>query len=110
MGGLTGSLFFLLFDYYLKYSRSLNYTDDNSEESEKLAFVCSCAVDAVKTGGSVLIPMNRIGILLQLLEQISASLDSSNLKVTILTIEADLYLTLALVILLGDCFCWMLNL
>ncbi|KAL5543705.1 hypothetical protein UlMin_007489 [Ulmus minor] len=68
--------------------RSLAYADDSSEEREKLAFVCSCAIDAVKTGGSVLIPINRLGIILQLLEQISAALESSNLKVPIYFISS----------------------
>ncbi|XP_022938642.1 uncharacterized protein LOC111444811 isoform X4 [Cucurbita moschata] len=49
-------------------------------ESEKLSFICSCAVQSVESGGSVLIPINRLGVTLQLLEQISASLDYSNLK------------------------------
>ncbi|XP_022992602.1 integrator complex subunit 9 homolog isoform X4 [Cucurbita maxima] len=49
-------------------------------ESEKLSFICSCAIQSVESGGSVLIPINRLGVTLQLLEQISASLDCSNLK------------------------------
>ena len=63
--------------------RSLALADDYSEERDKLAFICSCAIDAVKAGGSVLVPSTRLGIVLQLLEQISASLNSSNLKVDI---------------------------
>ena len=55
--------------------------DENLEELEKLAFISSCAIDSVKARGSVLIPMGRLGILLQLLENISCSLDSLNLKV-----------------------------
>lgn len=51
-------------------------------ESERLSFICSCAVQSVESGGSVLIPINRLGVTLQLLEQISASLDYSNLKVS----------------------------
>lgn len=51
------------------------------EEIEKLAFICSCAVDSVKAGGSVLVPIGQLGIVLQLLEQVSLALESSNLKV-----------------------------
>ncbi|XP_024032285.1 integrator complex subunit 9 homolog isoform X2 [Morus notabilis] len=85
--------------------RSLTDIDDNSEESEKLSFVCACAVDAVKTGGSVLIPMYRIGILLQLLEQISASLDSSNLKVPIYFISSVAEELLALTNIIPEWLC-----
>lgn len=63
-----------------EFTRSL-LAEDNLEEREKLAFLCSCVVDSVKSGGSVLIPINRLGIVLQLLEQISDALDSSNMKV-----------------------------
>ncbi|PON58150.1 Integrator complex subunit [Trema orientale] len=68
--------------------RFLASADDILEERDKLAFVCSYAVDAVKTGGSVLIPIDRLGVVLQLLEEISASLDSSNLKVPIYFISS----------------------
>ncbi|XP_024929610.2 uncharacterized protein LOC107417886 isoform X2 [Ziziphus jujuba] len=62
--------------------------EDNLEEREKLAFLCSCVVDSVKSGGSVLIPINRLGIVLQLLEQISDALDSSNMKIPIYIISS----------------------
>jgi integrator complex subunit 9 len=62
---------------------SLLNTDENLEEREKLSFLCSCTIDSLKAGGSVLIPFNRLGTLLQLLEEISASLESSTLKVQI---------------------------
>ena len=62
---------------------SLLYTDENLEEQEKLSYLCYCAIDSLKVGGSVLIPINRLGTLLQLLEQISASLESSTLKVAL---------------------------
>ncbi|KAM4123755.1 hypothetical protein ACB094_01G180600 [Castanea mollissima] len=61
--------------------QSLLYTDESLEEQEKLSYLCYCAVASLKVGGSVLIPINRLGTLLQLLEQISASLESSTLKV-----------------------------
>ncbi|KAK2985427.1 hypothetical protein RJ640_006065 [Escallonia rubra] len=54
--------------------------DERSEEMEKLAFISSCAVDSVEAGGSVLVPIGRLGIVLQLLKQLSLSLKSSNLK------------------------------
>ncbi|KAK2966984.1 hypothetical protein RJ640_029953 [Escallonia rubra] len=61
--------------------------DERSEEMEKLAFIISCAVDSVEAGGSVLVPIGRLGIVLQLLEQLSLSLKSSNLKVPIYVIS-----------------------
>ncbi|KAF9606720.1 hypothetical protein IFM89_028096 [Coptis chinensis] len=57
------------------------------EEREKIAFICSCAIDSLKQGGSVLIPFARIGIVLQLLEEISVYLESSNLEVPIFMIS-----------------------
>ena len=60
----------------------LSYPAETVEESEKLYFICSCAIQSVESGGSVLIPINRLGVNLQLLEQISASLDYSDLKVS----------------------------
>ncbi|XP_057512535.1 uncharacterized protein LOC130794608 isoform X2 [Actinidia eriantha] len=61
---------------------------DDSEEMEKLAFISSCAVDSVKAGGSILIPIGRLGIFLQLLESISSTLECSNLKVPIFIISS----------------------
>ncbi|XP_022134134.1 integrator complex subunit 9 homolog isoform X2 [Momordica charantia] len=61
---------------------------ESAEELEKLSFICSCAIQSVESGGSVLIPINRPGITLQLLEHISASLDYSNLKVPIYLISS----------------------
>lgn len=62
-------------------AKSLLHVDDNMEETQKLAFLSSHVIDSVKAGGSVLIPISRLGIVLQLLEQISSSLDVSALKV-----------------------------
>lgn len=56
-------------------------TSESLEEMEKLNFICSCIIDSVKAGGSVLIPIGRLGIILQLLELISLSLEASGLKV-----------------------------
>uniref|UniRef100_A0A2N9I2M8 Beta-Casp domain-containing protein n=1 Tax=Fagus sylvatica TaxID=28930 RepID=A0A2N9I2M8_FAGSY len=67
---------------------SLLNTDENLGEREKLSFLCSCTIDSLKAGGSVLIPFNRLGTLLQLLEEISASLESSTLKVPIYVISS----------------------
>ncbi|KAL6957383.1 non-specific serine,threonine protein kinase [Sarracenia purpurea var. burkii] len=67
---------------------SLLNTDDNSEDMEKLAFISSCAIDSVKDGGSVLIPIGQLGIVLQLLESISISLEALNLKVPIFIISS----------------------
>ncbi|WCJ38542.1 Integrator complex subunit 9 [Euphorbia peplus] len=63
-------------------------SDESLEESEKLAFICSCIVDSVKAGGSVLIPLNRIGIVLQLLEQLPIHLESSAVTVPIYVISS----------------------
>lgn len=63
-------------------------TSESLEEMEKLNFICSCIIDSVKAGGSVLIPIGRLGIILQLLELISLSLEASSLKVPIFIISS----------------------
>ncbi|RVW28095.1 Integrator complex subunit 9-like [Vitis vinifera] len=63
-------------------------TSESLEEMEKLNFICSCIIDSVKAGGSVLIPIGRLGIILQLLELISLSLEASSLKNMLTEIEA----------------------
>uniref|UniRef100_I1P9D4 Metallo-beta-lactamase domain-containing protein n=1 Tax=Oryza glaberrima TaxID=4538 RepID=I1P9D4_ORYGL len=55
--------------------------DDIAEEIERISFICSCIIDAINSGGSVLIPIGRIGIILLLLEHMSETLHSSNMKV-----------------------------
>lgn len=72
----------------------LSSNDESIEESKKLAFICSCVVDSVKAGGSVLIPLNQLGIVLQLLEQIPNFLESSAVKV-----KCELFLLFFLVFL-----------
>lgn len=62
-------------------TKSILSTDENLEEREKLSYLCSSMTDSLKAGGSVLIAINRLGTLLQLLEQISDSLESLPLKV-----------------------------
>ncbi|KAF7138902.1 hypothetical protein RHSIM_Rhsim07G0065000 [Rhododendron simsii] len=69
-------------------TESLLNTDDSFEEMEKLAFISSCIIDSVKAGGSALIPIGRLGIVLQLLEYISCALESLNLKVPIFVISS----------------------
>ncbi|KAK4413610.1 hypothetical protein Salat_2773700 [Sesamum alatum] len=54
----------------------LNDDDEYLEEMEKLNFICSCSVDCIKAGGSVLIPIARLGIILQLLERFALDLAS----------------------------------
>ncbi|KNA06567.1 hypothetical protein SOVF_179850, partial [Spinacia oleracea] len=63
-------------------------SDESSEEEQKLGFICSYAVDSLKAGGSVLIPIGRIGVVLQLLEQISVSQEFLNLKVPVFFISS----------------------
>ncbi|KAL3729063.1 hypothetical protein ACJRO7_033634 [Eucalyptus globulus] len=54
----------------------LLHAGENSEEMDNLNFICSCAVDAVKAGEFVLIPIGQLGIILQLWEQISICLEN----------------------------------
>ncbi|KAK4253805.1 hypothetical protein QN277_010432 [Acacia crassicarpa] len=63
-------------------------SDENLEEKEKLVFISSCAIECVKSGGSVLIPVSQTGTLLQLLEQLIASLESSAMEVPIFIISS----------------------
>ncbi|XP_021297327.1 integrator complex subunit 9 homolog isoform X2 [Herrania umbratica] len=67
---------------------SLLKDDESMEEMEKLAFICTCALDSVRGGGSVLIPIDRLGIILGLLEHMSVLLESSSVKVPIYVISS----------------------
>ncbi|XP_010464384.1 PREDICTED: integrator complex subunit 9-like isoform X2 [Camelina sativa] len=67
---------------------SLLNTEDSLEEMEKLAFVCSCAAESADAGGSTLITITRVGIVLQLLELMSDYIESSSLKVPIFVISS----------------------
>ncbi|XP_038890024.1 integrator complex subunit 9 homolog isoform X2 [Benincasa hispida] len=78
---------------------------ETMDELEKLSFICSCAIQSVESGGSVLIPINRFGLTLQLLEQISASLDYSNLKVPIYLISSVAEELLAFVNVIPEWLC-----
>ena len=76
-----------LVDYYCSSQDLAGFnhnTDENLEEMEKIVFICSCALDCIRGGGSVLIPINRLGTSLQLLEEMSTSLDASAMKVDFL--------------------------
>ncbi|MED6205684.1 hypothetical protein PIB30_019983 [Stylosanthes scabra] len=63
-------------------------TKEDSEEMEKLAFICSCTIECIKGGGSVFIPINQLGIFLQLLEDVSKAIDASAMKVPIYIISS----------------------
>ncbi|KAE8811706.1 integrator complex subunit 9 [Hordeum vulgare] len=65
----------------------LSKNDDIAEEIERISFICSCISDAVKSGGSVLIPIGRLGVILLILEHISETLHSFNMKVPIFMIS-----------------------
>ncbi|TVU36110.1 hypothetical protein EJB05_18026, partial [Eragrostis curvula] len=61
--------------------------DDIKEEIERISFVCSCIIDAIQSGGSVLVPIGRLGVILLLLEHLSELLNSSGMKVPIFMIS-----------------------
>ncbi|RLN04807.1 hypothetical protein C2845_PM13G16730 [Panicum miliaceum] len=65
----------------------LRNSDDITEEIERISFICSCIISAIKSGGSVLIPIGRLGVILLLLELISETLHSSSIKVPIFMIS-----------------------
>lgn len=67
-----------------KVQRLLLETDESSDEIEKTKFICSCIIDSLQGGGSVLIPIGRIETVVLLLEQICESLESFNIKVRII--------------------------
>ncbi|KAK1319874.1 hypothetical protein QJS10_CPB04g00376 [Acorus calamus] len=69
-------------------TRCLTGNDEISEELDKLSFISSCVMNCSREGGSVLIPIGRLGIVLQLLELISMALESLNLKIPIYMISA----------------------
>ncbi|KAF0913382.1 hypothetical protein E2562_022174 [Oryza meyeriana var. granulata] len=71
-------------DENIKYLCS---NDDITEEIERISFISSCITDAINSGGSVLIPIGRLGVVLLLLEHMSETLHSSNMKVPIFMIS-----------------------
>lgn len=101
---------------YLKSSRDggvdededvqcLSKNDDIAEEIERISFICSCISDAIKSGGSVLIPIGRLGVILLILEHISETLHSSNMKVIVVVLDPLLlYSGLLLILMLKYVF------
>uniref|UniRef100_A0A0D9VRT0 26S proteasome non-ATPase regulatory subunit 4 homolog n=1 Tax=Leersia perrieri TaxID=77586 RepID=A0A0D9VRT0_9ORYZ len=71
-------------DESIKY---LCNNDDIKEEIERISFICSCITDAINSGGSVLIPTGRLGVILLLLEHMSETLHSSDMQVPIFMIS-----------------------
>ncbi|CAN6485973.1 unnamed protein product [Victoria cruziana] len=72
-------------------SDSVDYlfgTSEGSNEMDKLSFICSCAIGSLESGGSVLISIGRVGILLQLIEQIQLYLESSGIKAPVFIVSA----------------------
>ncbi|CAN1173114.1 Integrator complex subunit 9 homolog, partial [Linum perenne] len=63
-------------------------TDESLEEKEKITFILSCILQSVQASGSVVIPFNRLGILLQLLEEIPKFLESLETDVPIYFISS----------------------
>ncbi|GAB4827838.1 hypothetical protein Ancab_034723 [Ancistrocladus abbreviatus] len=62
--------------------------DDRLREVEKLAFICTSSFEALRAGGSVLIPIGRFGVILQLLDQIALSQEFLNSNVHIFIISS----------------------
>ncbi|EYU45766.1 hypothetical protein MIMGU_mgv1a002829mg [Erythranthe guttata] len=95
MSSLLSFLFTFLFishysddDVNLEASIKLGSVDEYTEEMEKLNFICSSSIDFIKAGGSVLIPIGRHGIVLQLLEQLAVALENENMKVPIFVVSS----------------------
>ncbi|KAI3717849.1 hypothetical protein L1987_69729 [Smallanthus sonchifolius] len=87
------------------YTRDLLNFYESSEEMEKLNFICSCSMDSVKAGGSVLIPIGRLGIILQLLELFALHIESSGIKVPIFIISSVAEELLAYTTILPEWLC-----
>ncbi|PIN23487.1 putative cleavage and polyadenylation specificity factor (CPSF subunit) [Handroanthus impetiginosus] len=75
-------------DVNAEESAMLLSSDEYLEEMEKLDFICSCSMDSIKAGGSVLIPIGRLGIILQLLERFALALASEDMKVPIFVVSS----------------------
>ncbi|KAM0923025.1 hypothetical protein ACQ4PT_005796 [Festuca glaucescens] len=61
--------------------------DDIADEIERISFICSSIIDAIKSGGSVLVPIGRLGVILLILELISETVHSFDRKVPIFMIS-----------------------
>ncbi|GMH05092.1 hypothetical protein Nepgr_006932 [Nepenthes gracilis] len=70
------------------FVETLLNSDESSQEADKLAFIVSCSIDSLKAGGSVLIPIGRLGVILQLLDQMALSQELLSLKVPIFIISS----------------------
>ncbi|XP_078445355.1 integrator complex subunit isoform X2 [Wolffia australiana] len=123
--GLKGNEFILFSDFsYLNditegndeeapFDEALSREDDENldegrellEELDKINFICCSAVDATRRGGSVLIPIGRIGIILQLLESISQALEAAQLKVPMYMISCTAEEMLALANVIPEWVC-----
>nr|KYP42548.1 Integrator complex subunit 9 [Cajanus cajan] len=79
--------------------------DENSEEKKKLVFICSCAIDCINEGGSVLIPIDRLGTVLLLLEKMTTLLEASDMKVPIYIISSVAKELLALLNIIPEWLC-----
>ncbi|KAK7271454.1 hypothetical protein RJT34_27378 [Clitoria ternatea] len=77
----------------------------NSKDREKLLSISSHAVDFIKEGGSVLIPINQLRITLQLLEEITTLLEASAMKVPIYIISSVANELLALLNIIPEWLC-----
>ncbi|XP_057780582.1 uncharacterized protein LOC130999093 isoform X2 [Salvia miltiorrhiza] len=86
--GLTNYVSDSSADVNSEFRSALLSTDDYSEEIDKLDFICSCSMDSIRAGGSILIPTGRLGIILQLLERFELNLTSENMKVPIFVISS----------------------
>ncbi|TKY49683.1 Integrator complex subunit 9 [Spatholobus suberectus] len=80
-------------------------SDENSEEKKKLVCICSCAIDSIKKGGSVLIPIDRLGTILLLLEELTTSLKASDMKVPVYIISSVAEKLLALLNIMPEWLC-----
>ncbi|XP_027341672.1 integrator complex subunit 9 [Abrus precatorius] len=80
-------------------------SDENLEDKEKLIFISSCAIESVKEGGSVLIPINQLGTSLQLLEEMTKSLEASAMKVPVYIISSVAEELLALLNVIPEWLC-----
>ncbi|KAK7401332.1 hypothetical protein VNO78_12728 [Psophocarpus tetragonolobus] len=80
-------------------------SEENLEDKKKLIFISSSAIDCVKQGGSVLIPIDRLGPILLLLEEMSTSLEASDMKVPVYIISSVADELLALLNIIPEWLC-----
>ncbi|KAG8363697.1 hypothetical protein BUALT_Bualt19G0049400 [Buddleja alternifolia] len=92
-------------DVNSKARTTLLDADEYLEEMAKLDFICSCSMDCINSGGSVLIPIGRLGIVLQLLERFALCLASENAKVPIFVISSVAEELMAFTNIIPEWFC-----